>query len=195
MYIRLILSILAVVLFSDCLVGTTAYAQEEQEQQGELETVTSTLKEAGKSLSEVGGDAVEAISQGVGDVVTSLSNSLEKDAEYTVTASDKLALKGIKCPLAVRDMQNSNIVKVYATFDRDLSAVLQLRAYNNNAQEIGRSKRLFVKAHADDGIYLNFVFDEQTPLDKADKFTLAEVKGPAQEVDVTAYDDSESNAF
>ena len=174
------------VLLAGCESHEEKMANQEREAQEKGELLASAAKGAGNAMSGVGSQASEALSKGVTDMVSGVSRGVEKGAEYPLSVHEALSAKGVAANLATRNLSNAsagsgdggleNSVSIYTTFDKDNEVVLQLRAYDSDGKEIGRSNKLPVRSEADEASYLHFVFDGQTPLSRVANMVLYETK-------------------
>lgn len=166
-------------------------ARAEQEKQEQTEIAASAIKGMGNALSDAGSDAAESLSKGMTDVVSGLARGVEKGTEYDAKVSDSLTDQGVSVNVATRNMSNpetgfgeggsENSVSIYVTFDQALDTVLQLRVYDVDNKEIGRSNKIPVSMGDDEASYVHFTFDGQTPLSRIDKIVLYETKPAAAE--------------
>lgn len=192
MKVKIILGFLVLVLLSACDSETheEKMAREKQEKQERAELVASGIEGVGNALSGAGSDAAESLTKGVTDMVSGIGRGIEKGTEYPVSVHEKLAGKGVTATVATRNMSGSadsaqlgeggldSSVSVYITFDEDIDTLIQIRAYDKDGVEVGRSNKMPVIMDADDGTYLHFSFDGQTPLTRVTKMTIYEVKKP-----------------
>ena len=183
----LAMGLIALLFISACSDETheEKMAREEQEKQEQAEIAASAVKGVGNALSGVGSDAAESLSQGVTDVISGLGRGVEKGTEFPVNVQESLAERGVSSTLATRNMSSPeiNAVSVYVTFDQDTDAVLQLRAYDKDNKEIGRSNKIPVQIEADEGGYLHFSFDSQTPLTRVETMLICETKKSSAQAD------------
>lgn len=182
----LILLASLVVLLSGCESHEEKMARQEKEAQEKAELLASVAKGTGNALSGVGSEATEALSKGVTDMVSGINRGVEKGTEFPVSVNEPLSAKGVAANLATRNLSNTsaelgdggmeNSVSVYVTFDNASETVFQLRAFDGDGKEIGRSNKLPVQVDEDEGTYLHFVFDGQTPLSRVANMVLYETK-------------------
>ena len=185
----LLLFICLSVFLAGCESHEEKMARQEREAQEKAELLASVAKGTGNALSGAGSEATEALSKGVTDMVSGISRGVEKGTEFPVSVNDSLNAKGVAANLATRNLSNTstssgeggmeNSVSVYVTFDNASETVFQLRAYDGDGREIGRSNKLPVRVDADEGTYLHFVFDGQTPLSRVANMVLYETNAQA----------------
>ena len=189
--IRLLAGLLGLLLLTACSeemdTPSEAAKQNQAIAQGPSQNGTAILP-------AVDGKAEPGLAQEVEEAIASLEHDLQGRAEYPVSVQPELSAQGVNCPLAVKDAEQPHAISAYVTFERDLEALLQLRAYNARGQEIGRSKRLFVRAYAADGIYLNFIFDAQMPLSEVQNLLLLELRDSGPDAGTSPYS-GEPSAF
>ena len=175
-----------IVLLAGCESHEEKMARQEREAQEKAELLASVAKGTGNALSGAGSEATEALSKGVTDMVSGINRGVEKGTEFPVSVNDSLSAKGVAANLATRNLSNTsaelgnggmeNSVSVYITFDNASEMVFQLRAFDSDGKEIGRSNKLPVQVDEDEGTYLHFVFDGQTPLSRVANMVLYETK-------------------
>ena len=93
-----------------------------------------------------------------------------------VYVESSLAKTGIKVTRVVRT-EPGNIVIAYVICDQPLKAKLRLQAFGMDNEEIGRAIAS-VKFSAGDAAFVDFTFDERTPLSLANHFQLTLVLKP-----------------
>ncbi len=127
----------------------------------------------GKALQDEGKTAAEAITRGSSDVLRAAGKGFDQGlSQVKLAAHEGLAPRGIGATrAAVRKDQQTRAVTVYVTLDQPFKGPLELRAYDTEGQEVGRS-RVEVDEAEPTARYLDFPFDERTPLLTADRFEL-----------------------
>ncbi len=178
-----------IVLLAGCESHEEEMARQEREAQEKAELLASVAKGTGNALSGVGSEATEALSKGVTDMVSGVSRGVEKGTEFPVSVNESLSAKGVAANLATRNLSNTSTssgeggmessVSVYVTFDNASETVFQLRAFDKDGREIGRSNKLPMRVDADEGTYLHFAFDGQTPLSRVANMVLYETNAQA----------------
>ena len=149
----------------------------EQEEKGKFETEKKAqlVKGIGEGLKGKGKEGMQALSEGVGEVFKGAAKGI--DASLTAVKSetgDGVADKGITFSRASRytdDPAKGKIIAAYLMFEKDFVGMLQLRAMSDDGSEVGRAV-LEVKGTAGDARYVDFGFDDRTPLASVDHFTL-----------------------
>ena len=137
------------------------------------------LKGAGEAVKKEGKEAAESIAEGGGAVMKGLGSGIEKGLmEVKFTLHDSVAANGLGISRAARgeDGTAQHTITAYITFDRAFTGVIELRAYDVEKREVGRSR---IDADEKEGAkYLDFTFDSRTPLMTAGHFELRAI--PAQ---------------
>lgn len=146
------------------------------EDQGNMLAATKAkvVEGVGKALKNEGSTAAQTLTEGTGEVVKAvgkgIDNSLEK-VKLSVQAD--LAQKGVGATRAALNdkTEKRHGVTVYVTLDKPYAGPLELRAYDKEKLEIGRAK-LTLDEKEPTAKYVDFAFDERTPLLTADHFEL-----------------------
>jgi hypothetical protein len=86
---------------------------------------------------------------------------------------DSVAANGLALTRAARGEEGtaSHTITAYVTFDKPFTDSLELRAYDSEDREVGRSK-LDSDEKESAAKYLDFTFDQRTPLMTAGHFEL-----------------------
>ena len=132
------------------------------------------LKGAGESLKKEGKEAAETLAEGGGSLVKGLGTGIEKGLmEVKFTPHESVARNGLGVSRAARGEQGTarHTVTAYVTFEKGFNGTLEMRAYDVQDREVGRSK--IDTTEAESGAkYVDFTFDERTPLMTAGHFEL-----------------------
>ncbi len=146
-------------------------------------TLTATkarlVKGVGEALQKEGKEAAEKVSQGVGEVVKGVGSGVEKGLlEVKLEVQAQLAAKGIAATRATRGDQGAqtHAVSVYLVLEKPVDASLELRAYDEQDREVGRTQ-VALKEATGTAKYVDFAFDPRTPLLTAKRFELRDVPG------------------
>ncbi len=170
--------LLVAVIVSACvLVGCKSREEKLQaaEEKGNLLTATKAkmVKGVGEALKHEGREAAEAVSEGTGEVVKALGAGFDKSLEQVkLTVSAPVAAKGISVTRAARsDSGKTHAVSAYVKAEAAFTGPLELRAFDRDNQEIGRT-RIEFDEKTPTARYVDFEFDPRTPLLTADHFEL-----------------------
>jgi hypothetical protein len=139
-----------------------------------VEEKTSYAKGVGEALSKDGKEAAEKVSEGVGEVFKGLNKGFDKSfvkAEVRPVADVEKFLKLGRAGRSENDSTGMTNIAMYIIFVADCDRQFILKAFDDEDVELGRVKQL-IKGSADDTGYASFAFDERTPLDLADYYTL-----------------------
>lgn len=173
---RLTLLAVTAVLLSACCCQSREEKLKASEDEGNLLVATKArlLKGAGEAVKKEGKEAAETIAEGTGEVVKGLGKGIEKGLmEVKLKPHDSVAANGLGLTRAARGEEGTarHTITAYVTFEKAFTGTLELRAYDSEDREVGR-----VKLDADEkesgAKYLDFTFDERTPLMTAGHFEL-----------------------
>lgn len=180
---RLLATVTAAVLLSGCLCRSREEKLQAAEDEGNLLMATKAklLKGAGEAMKKEGKEAMETVAEGTGQVVKGVGSGLEKGFKTMVVKVDEsIAANGLGITRTVRGEEGTkaHTVTAYITFEKAFTGVLELRAYDDKDQEVGRVK--LDQTEKESGAhYVDFTFDERTPLLTAAYVQLrATVKAP-----------------
>lgn len=131
------------------------------------------LEGGGEALKKEGKAAAEKLAEGGGEVFKGLGKGFDKSlTEVKLEVVPELAPKGLGATRAARrESGKTNVVTVYVTMEKAYTGPLELRAFDSEDKEVGRAKAE-VDAKEGGAQYLDFEFDERTPLLTAGKFVL-----------------------
>ncbi|MGD1844537.1 MAG: hypothetical protein ACFB10_04010 [Salibacteraceae bacterium] len=123
----------------------------------------------------------ELIGEGFGKFVNGLSKGLDNTVDAVkVAPHDDLIEKGLKFQVAESyngEQWNDNLLVVYVIYEKDFAGTLQMKLYNHQNQEIGRTK-IWVENGAGEAEYLEFQFNKYTDYLQGGYATLVEVDDP-----------------
>ena len=165
------LKLLSFMLIASCFLLSSCGDREKRNKRAEEKARAKTEKQAsrvkgiGEGLKGVGADAVESVSEGVGELFKGAKHGLDKSIvqKDIEVAEDLLPFVTIsRCE--VHQNENDSIKKVilvYAVFEQDFDGKLLLKATDKNNQEIGRSSVVIAET-ADNSKFIEFPFDERT---------------------------------
>ena len=149
---------------------------QDAEDKGNLVAATKAkvVEGVGKALKNEGKDAAKTLTEGTGDVVKAVGQGFDNSLEQVkFTVDETLPNKGLNATRAALTSkeQTNHGVTVYVTVDKPYSGPLELRAFDAKNLEIGRSK-VALEEKESTAKYVDFKFDERTPLLTADHFEL-----------------------
>jgi hypothetical protein len=138
------------------------------------------LKGAGEAVKKEGKEAAETIAEGGGELVKGLGSGIEKGLmEVKFTPHESVAANGLGVSRAARGEEGTkrHTITAYVTFDKAFDGTLEMRAYDTQDREVGRAK--VESTETESGAkYLDFTFDERTPLMTAGHFELRATPTP-----------------
>jgi hypothetical protein len=173
---RLMTIAVTAVLLSACLCRSREEKLKASEDEGNLLVATKArlLKGAGEAVKKEGKEAAEVVAEGTGEVFKGLGKGLEKGLmEVKVKPHESVAANGLGVTRAARgeDGTAKHTITTYITFEKAFAGSLELRAYDGEDREVGRAK-LDTEEKESGAKYLDFTFDERTPLMTAGHFEL-----------------------
>lgn len=152
------------------LVLTSCWSREKRNQKAEeagqavTEKQASFVKGIGQGLKGLGKEAVETVSEGVGEVLKGGNEGLDKSlVKIEVRVADKLkeTLGATRAETNLNDSTQAKEVIVYTIFEKDFDGKLVLKAFDKGNQEIGRSV-VALKEASDNSRFVEFPFDKRT---------------------------------
>jgi hypothetical protein len=131
------------------------------------------VKGVGEALKTEGKDAAKVVAEGGGETLKALGGGVDKSLnQIKLTTIGELGTKGIGGTRATMDtVAKENKVAVYVTLEKPYTGPLELRVYDTENKEVGRSK-IQVDEKESTAKYMDFKFDEHTPLRTADHVEL-----------------------
>lgn len=143
-------------------------------------TKAKLLKGAGEALKKEGKEASETLAEGGGELVKGLGTGIEKGLmEVKFTPHESVAANGLGVSRAARGEQGTkaHTITAYLTFEKAFVGTIEMRAYDGENREVGRSK--VDASETESGAkYVDFLFDERTPLMTAGHFELRATPKP-----------------
>lgn len=130
------------------------------------------VKGVGEALKTEGKEAAQVVAEGTGDTLKGLGAGVDKSLnQVKLTLGGELGARGLGGTRASLDDANKHTVAVYVTMEKPYKGPLELRVYDAGDQEVGRAKVELDEKEAT-AKYVNFKFDEHTPLRTAGRFEL-----------------------
>jgi hypothetical protein len=160
-----------------CLSGCKSREEKLKAAEEEANLLASTkarlVKGVGEALKTEGKDAAKSVSEGTGDVVKAVGSGFDKSlSQVKVAVFPALAERGIGVTRASkRNAGQQKSVTVYVLFDKPYSGKLEMRAYDAEKLEVGRSV-VTLDEKEPTAKYVDFTFDERTPLFQLENFEL-----------------------
>ena len=146
------------------------------EDEGNLLVATKAklLKGAGEAVKKEGKEAAETIAEGGGQLMKGLGEGIEKGLmDVKLTPHQSVAANGLGVSRAARGEEGTarHTITAYVTFEKAFDGMLEMRAFDSQDREVGRAK--VSSAETESGAkYVDFTFDERTPLMTAGHFEL-----------------------
>lgn len=167
-------SVVSIVLLTGCKSREEKLKAAEEEGNLLAATKARMVKGMGEALKTDGKDAVQSVSEGTGEMVKAAGSGFDKTlSQVKVAVVPALAEQGIGVTRASKhhDTSKSKAVTVYVLFDKPWSGKLELRAYDAEKLEVGRSV-VNLDEKEPTAKYVDFAFDERTPLFSLENFEL-----------------------
>lgn len=119
-------------------------------------------------------NASKNVGQSAAKVVSGLKTGIEKVTKINIELSENLKNKGLSLGKTKLDSKNGgrhNMLNVYVIFDKKINKNVILKVYNNQNEEIGRTKSL-ISGEAGEAKYFDFIFDKRTNIDRDYKIVM-----------------------
>ena len=119
-------------------------------------------------------NASKNVGQSAAKVVSGLKTGIEKVAKINIELSENLKTRGLSLGKIKLDSKNGgrhNMLNVYVIFDKKINKNVTVKVYNNQNEEIGRTKSL-ITGDAGDAKYFDFIFDKRTNIDRDFKIVM-----------------------
>lgn len=142
----------------------------------QTEEKAAVVKGAGEGLKSLGKDAMESLSEGIGEVIKGAKSGFDKSlTKVNLKADTSVSVYGIatgKSGKYYNDSLKTNAVSVYMLFNEDINIDLLLVATDHENMEVGRVKQ---KVNEKEGTsrYVDFVFDKRMNIDLVKEFKLS----------------------
>lgn len=112
--------------------------------------------------------ATEKVGQSAAKAVKGLKTGIEKATKINIELSENLTSRGLSLGKTKLDSKNGgrhNMLNVYMIFDKKLNRSLLAKVFNNQNEEIGRTKTQ-ISGDAGEAKYIDFIFDKRTNIDR-----------------------------
>lgn len=122
--------------------------------------IEQKAKQVANKTGEVAGETASEFVEGVGD-------GIDKTMKCQITVDSILSAKGIsfgKHSIESKSTGTDNRLSIYLIFDQDFEGEIRAAAFNEDGDEIGRSK-LALSSVAGEAEYYDFNFNDATNLD------------------------------
>lgn len=145
--------------------------REQQSKGAELvEDKAAMAKGIGEALKTEGKEAAKVLTEGVGGLAKGVAEGVDRvESSYQVLVHEEASKKSLSASRAVAFAtgdQERKGVKVYVMSKDAFKGSLQLRAFDAQGSEIGRSAKVDGVLTADDATYIPFLFDAATPMSR-----------------------------
>jgi hypothetical protein len=121
---------------------------------------------------ESGNERMQAATEKVGETaskaVKGLKTGIEKATKINIELSENLKTRGLTLGKTKLDSKNGgrhNMLNIYMIFDKKMNRNVLLKVFNNQNEEIGRTKTL-ISGDAGEAKYFDFIFDKRTNIDR-----------------------------
>jgi len=173
---RLKTVLLSALVLSSCFCKSREEKLKDAEDEGNLLVATKAklIKGAGDALKKEGKEATQTVAEGGGELIKGLGTGIEKGLmEVQLKPHESVAANGLGVTRAARGEQGTqkHTVTAYVTYEKGFSGTLEMRVYDAEDREVGRAK--VESDEKESGAkYVDFQFDERTPLLSAGHFEL-----------------------
>jgi hypothetical protein len=119
-------------------------------------------------------NASKNVGQSAAKVVSGLKTGIEKVAKINIELSENLKTRGLSLGKTKLDSKNGgrhNMLNVYVIFDKKINKNVIVKVFNNQNEEIGRTKSL-ISGDAGEAKYFDFIFDKRTNIDRDFKIVM-----------------------
>ncbi len=162
-------------LLTSCL--STEEKKEKAEEEGNaiVSIKSKLIKGAGDALKTDGKEALESASEGIGEAFKGITTGYDKSINQAKIVSDSTFLNTFEIGRTEKiysDTTNIKKVSVYLIANKSFDNKIKLKAFDQSDKEIGRSTKK-VKIEEDDATFIEFEFDNRTPLLQADYFKIS----------------------
>lgn len=134
------------------------------------EKAGQAAESAGGLVKESGGMAASAAAEwgtkSVMGIKRGFNNALEFPIEITPELVEASGISAAYATITSSALSDKHILNSYIIFEKPYTGTLQLRVYNKEGREIGRSEVLEIEAGADDARNFDFYFDKRTSMTK-----------------------------
>lgn len=158
-----------------CLCGSREEKLKKSEDEANLlaSMKARAVKGVGEAMKGEGKEAAKAVGEGGGEVLKAVGVGVEKSLnQVKLEVGGDLAKKGVGGTRAtLDDASKGHTVSVYVTLEKAYAGPLELRVYDAEQKEVGRAK-IVLDEKEPTAKYVDFKFDEHTPLRTAEKLEL-----------------------
>ncbi|MFV0303908.1 MAG: hypothetical protein ACK5IC_00310 [Moheibacter sp.] len=171
---KIALFLVSTVFIVSCMSKEEKMQKAEEEGNTTVSVKSRLLKGAGEALKTEGKDAVKTASEGVGEIIKGVDEGLDNSlagAEVKIEPNATTYFELGRTQKEYMDSESNKKVSIYMIAKQDFKGKARLKAFDSSDTEIGRST-VDVEVKADDAEYVDFVFDERTPLLQAAHFSL-----------------------
>lgn len=160
---------------ASCLSNEEKKAKAEEEGNAAVSIKSKLLKGAGDALKTDGKEALESASEGLGEAFKGISSGFDKSINQANILSDSTFLKTFEIGRTEKIYSDTTRVKkvtIYLIANKSFDNEIKLIAYDQEKKEIGRSSKK-IKLNEDDALFIDFDFDNRTPLLQAEYFIIS----------------------
>ncbi|ADV51285.1 hypothetical protein I2486_19905 [Cellulophaga sp. E16_2] len=170
-----IITLLSTLLMTSCLSTEEKKIKAEEEGNAMVSIKSKLIKGAGDALKTDGKEALESASEGIGEAFKGLTTGYDKSINQAKVLSDSIFSKTFEIGRTEKiysDTTNIKKVTVYLIANQSFDRKIKLKAYDQSKREIGRSTKK-ITIEEDDALFIDFEFDNRTPLLQADYFIIS----------------------
>ncbi|MGB1296400.1 MAG: hypothetical protein ACPG6V_13060 [Flavobacteriales bacterium] len=168
-------NLLLLTLLTSCLTNEEKKVKAEEEGNAIVSIKSKLLKGVGDALKTDGKEALESVSEGIGEAFKGINSGYDKSINQAKVLSDSTFIKSFEIGRTEKfynDTTNLKKVTVYLISNKNFDRKLKLKAFDKSEKEIGRSS-VSVKFNEDDAKFIDFKFDNRTPLLQAEYFVIS----------------------
>lgn len=169
------ITICLTLIVSSCLSTEEKKVKAEEEGNAAVSIKSKFLKGAGDALKTDGKEALESASEGLGEAFKGINSGYDKSINQAKVLSDSTFQKTFEVGRTQKMYSDTSAVKkvtVYLIANKAYNSKIKLKAYDATKKEIGRSS-VALKIEEDDAKFIDFEFDNRTPLLQADFFVIS----------------------
>lgn len=170
-----LITLFLTLFLSSCLSNEEKKVKAEEEGNALVSIKAKLLKGAGDALKTDGKDALESVSEGLGEAFKGITTGYDKSINQAKVLSDSTFLKTFEIGRTEKiynDTTNIKKVTIYLIANKSFENKIKLKAYDQTEKEIGRSSKN-VKIEENVAKFIDFEFDNRTPLLQADYFVIS----------------------
>ena len=139
-----------------------------------LTALTTSCIRAKEKAKEVIKGSGEIIGKSVSEFGKGVTEGVEETFEIKITTSEDLKSSGIELgniEFKNESIGTDNLLSVYMIFNQNFNKRIQVKVYDHNGLEMGRSSNT-INANSGEAKFYDFKFDERTNIDTDSKIVM-----------------------